>query len=463
MSALNLTVGDLARTIAGAIVHGDAAVRISTVSTDSRTLKRGALFVALSGDRFDGHDYVEAARERGAAALLVQRELPIALAQIVVADTRRALGLAAAAWRARFDLPVIAVTGSNGKTSVTQMLGGILGAAFGDTKRLVTRGNLNNDIGLPLMLFELSSAHRAAALELGMNHSGEIATLAQFARPTVALVNNAHREHQEFMASIEATAHENGAAIAALPPDGVAVFPADDPCVSIWRRAAGTRRVFDFARSTAAAVTARYDLHPGGADLSIATPIGVIDVELQLSGEHNVHNALAATAAALAIGIAPPAIKAGLQAAKAVAGRGGRSKIAGGGVLIDDTYNANPDSVRAAIEVLAECRSPRMLVLGDMGEVGADGPAFHREVGAYARERRIDLLLALGEASRDTVAAFGPGGRHFEDADELIAAVRASATRQSTVLVKGSRFMRMERVVAALAQRETGKERAGAH
>ncbi len=445
-----LSVAEIAASVPGSIVKGDAAVRIASVCSDSRQVRPGCLFVALRGERFDGHDFVADAARGGAVAALVERPVDVRLAQIVVRDSRRALGMAAAAWRARFRLPLVAVTGSNGKTTVTQMLASILARAFGPSRRLATRGNLNNDIGVPLMLFELTAAHKAAVLELGMNHPGEIAYLAQLAQPTVALVNNAQREHQEFMGSVEATARENGAAIAALPPEGVAVFPADDACAAIWRSLAGTRRVIDFARTGFATVTADYTLHAEGIELEIATPAGLIEASLAATGAHNVHNALAATAAALAIDIAPAAIAAGLAAFKPVAGRGVRTRSEAGAEIIDDSYNANPDSVRAAIDLLADAPSPRVLVLGDMGEVGSRGPEFHREIGAYAKGRGIDALLATGEAMREACAAFGAGAEHYGDIDALIGRARALAQPGATVLVKGSRFMRMERVVAAL-------------
>ncbi|MCX8004958.1 MAG: UDP-N-acetylmuramoyl-tripeptide--D-alanyl-D-alanine ligase, partial [Burkholderiaceae bacterium] len=353
--------------------------------------------------------------------------------------------------RQRFALPLIAVTGSNGKTTVTQMIGAILAQAFGAERRLVTRGNLNNDIGVPLMLFALRATHRAAVLELGMNRPGEIAWLAQLAQPTVALVNNAQREHQEFFDGVEATARENGAAIAALPPEGTAVFPADDACAGIWRALAGTRRVLDFARVGAAAVTAQYTLRPDGATLALATPKGAFEVSLSLPGAHNVHNALAATAAALAIDAPLPAIQRGLQAVAAVPGRGEILALPSGARLIDDSYNANPDSVRAAIEVLASYGPPRTLILGDMGEVGREGPRFHAEVGAYARARGIEHLFALGELSRHAAQAYGAAARHFSEVQALNAAVAQLLPQLASVLVKGSRFMRMERVVQAIA------------
>jgi len=451
-----MTVADLVRALPQAALQGDGRVRFTRVSTDSRSLEPGALFVALRGERFDGHDHVAQAAERGAVALLVERPLPLPLPQIVVADSRRALGQAAAAWRARFDLPLIAVAGSNGKTTVTQMIAAILAHAHGDKRRLATRGNLNNDIGVPLMLFELAAQHRAAVLEVGMNHPGEIAWLAKLVRPTVAVVNNAQREHQEFMAGVEATAVENGAVIEALPADGVAVFPASDACVAVWRRQAGTRRVLDFALGGEATVTADAQFDADGSRLSIASPAGLIEVRLGVAGMHNAHNALAATAAALAVGVAPSDIAAGLAAFAPVAGRGVRHRLASGALLIDDTYNANPDSVRAAIDLLATLPAPRTLVLGDMGEVGADGPAYHREVGAWAAKRGIDHLLCLGEATRDSAAAFGAGARHFVTVEPLIEAASAAAAAGVTLLVKGSRFMRMERVVGALLTGTTG-------
>jgi len=448
-----MTVSELARLVAALDARGDGRIGFSSVSTDTRTLAPGALYVALRGERFDGHDYVAAAREGGAAAALVERVVDADLPQVVVADCRRALGLAAAQWRARFSLPVIAVAGSNGKTTVTQMIASILATAHGDKGRLATRGNLNNDIGVPLMLWQLARQHRAAVFELGMNHVGEIAYLAGLVRPTVALVNNAQREHQEFMRSVEATAYENGEVIAALPlsDDGVAVFPADDACTSIWRQIAGTRRVVDFAIEADAVVTATYTLRADGARVSMATPLGLVDVDLAVTGLHSVRNALAAAACAIGAGIDAGSIGEGLRAFRPVAGRGVRLRTSEGGLLIDDTYNANPDSVRAAIDLLAGFDGERVLVLGDMGEVGERGPEFHREVGAHARERGIDGLIALGPMASDAVDAFGEGAVHCADVDSVLAALRPRLGPAVTVLVKGSRFMRMERVVQALA------------
>lgn len=463
MSGL-MTVAELARAVRAREVRGDARLTFSSVSTDTRSLEAGALFIALRGERFDAHEFVAAAHERGAIAAVVERPLAIDLPQIVVDDARRALGIGAAQWRARFALPVIAVTGSNGKTTVTQMIGSILAQAFGERQRLATQGNLNNEIGLPLMLWRLGPQHRAAVFELGMNHPGEIAALAELARPTVALVNNAQREHQEFMLSVEATARENGEVIAALPlaGEGVAVFPADDACAPIWRELAGTRRVIDFALDTDATVTATYALSDTGAKISMATPAGLIEVTLGVAGVHNVRNALAAAACATAIGVEARAIRLGLERFRPVSGRGVRLRTREGAGLIDDSYNANPDSVRAAIDLLAGQPSPRVLVLGDMGEVGGRGPEFHREVGNYAKARGIEHLYALGTMTGASVEAFGRG-HQFGTVEALVTELRPQLTPATTVLVKGSRFMRMERVVEALAESAERGSSEGAH
>jgi UDP-N-acetylmuramoyl-tripeptide--D-alanyl-D-alanine ligase len=411
----------------------------------------------LKGDNHDAHEFVDAAIKGGAAAVVVERwsdrMRPPAL---LVRDTRKALGWIAAGWRGRFSLPVIAVTGSNGKTTVKEMIASILSAHVGAAAAFATRGNLNNDVGVPLTLLALRDGHRAAVIELGMNHVGEIGWLAGLARPTVALVNNAQREHQEFLSGPEATAVENGAVFAALAEDGIAVFPGDDVHASVWRNLAEGRRTIEFGLTPSQAVHARPDARPGRFTASIEGSL--LEIELKIAGRHNVRNALAAAACAHAIGVPFEAIARGLKAFQPVAGRLRRLRGAGGFELIDDSYNANPDSVRAAIDVLAEEAGPRLLVLGDMGEVGAQGPEFHREIGAYARERGIERLLAAGEMSRDAVAAFGEGAWHLASVEllvqalpEVLARTPAGAAGFASVLVKGSRFMRMERVVGALA------------
>jgi len=431
---------------------GDGALRIATVGTDSRTVAPGALFVALRGEHHDAHAFIPQVQAAGAAAVVVERWVEgMRAPALIVPDTRVALGEIAAGWRRRFALPLIAVTGSNGKTTVKEMIASILAARFGEDARLATAGNLNNDIGVPMTVLRLRDVHRAAVLELGMNRPGEIAWIASVAQPTVALVNNAQREHQEFMQSVEATAYENGASLSALPPDGTAVFPGDDPHTPLWRGLSGARARIEFGLTPECAVRADPSARPEGFDMTIGT--ARVRVSLAIDGLHNVRNALAAAACATAIGLDPETVAAGLAQFRPVRGRLARLNGAGGATVIDDSYNANPDSVRAAVDVLAAVPAPRVLVLGDMGEVGAEGPQFHREVGAYAAQRGVDRLLALGDACRDAAAAFGAGAEHFASVDALIERARALAVPGATLLVKGSRFMRMERVVAGLVRR----------
>jgi UDP-N-acetylmuramoyl-tripeptide--D-alanyl-D-alanine ligase len=439
--------------LSAARLVGDGAVRVAEVCTDTRAIRPGCLFVALRGERFDAHDFVGQALQGGAAAVLAERWVPeMRPPVLLVSDSRRALGEIAAGWRARFSMPLIAVTGSNGKTTVKEMVSAILAVRFGEEARLATAGNLNNEIGVPLTLLRLGAQHRAAVLELGMNRPGEIAWLARITRPTVALVNNAQREHQEFMHTVEATARENGAAIGGLPGDGVAVYPGDDvEHAPIWRALGAGRRCVEFGLASGLEVSAAPDARPEGFEMRVGE--AAVQVRMAIGGAHNVRNALAAAACAHAIGIDAPTIADGLARFRPVRGRLARLNAAQGATLLDDSYNANPDSVRAAIDVLRECAPPRVLVLGDMGEVGENGPQYHREVGQYAARCGLEHLLALGEAARDTVAAFGPGGEHFEDVDALVGRARALAQAPATVLVKGSRFMRMERVVAGLVRR----------
>jgi UDP-N-acetylmuramoyl-tripeptide--D-alanyl-D-alanine ligase len=442
-------------------VVGAGATHFLRVHSDTRTLRTGDLFVALKGERFDGNDFLAQARASGAVAALAQRGLGEELPGLQVADTLQALQVMAAGWRARFHLPLIAVTGSNGKTTVTQMLAAIL-RAWHPEGALATAGNLNNHIGAPLTLLRLrqddETWHRAAVVELGMNHAGEIAQLARLAAPTVALINNAQREHQEFMAGVEAVARENGSVIDALGPGGVVVIPADDAYTPLWRRMAGTRRVVSFGAPAsgegAPDVTADAQWDPAALrwSLKLRTPAGAATTTLALPGAHNVRNAMAATASALAAGAPLASVAQGLAAFVPVAGRSQVHSLKIGGLavtLVDDSYNANPDSVLAAIEVLAAMPGPRWLVLGDMGEVGSQGPQFHAEVGARARERGIEQVWATG-----SLAAHAGAHRHFDTVAALLSALPA-APAAASVLVKGSRFMKMEQVVKALQTKAT--------
>lgn len=427
---------------------------VKGVSTDTRRIGQGELFVALVGDNFDAHNYLDQAEARGACAAVVAHAVPDAkLPQLVLGDTRVALMRIGAAWRARFTLPVVAVTGSNGKTTTKEMISAMLAEWQGEASRLATAGNLNNDIGVPLTLLRLRPEHRAAVFELGMNHPGEIAQLAAIAAPTVALVTNAQREHQEFMHSVEAVAHENGAAIAALPDDGIAVYPGDEPYAAIWDALAEPRRVLRFGLQPGLDVYAEQIIADVDATrCRVVTPVGVADLALPVPGLHNLRNALAAIASAIAAGAPLDVAVRALAGFSPVAGRMQHKRMSDGTLLIDDTYNANPDSVRVAVDVLARMGGKRVLVLGDMGEVGDNGPAMHVEVGNYAREHGLDALITLGEASRAAAAAFGMGAHACASVDEVVAALRG--LRPSCVLIKGSRFMRMERVVTAFSVNE---------
>ncbi|MDP1682829.1 MAG: UDP-N-acetylmuramoyl-tripeptide--D-alanyl-D-alanine ligase [Burkholderiales bacterium] len=442
-----------AQAIGGATLGVDA--EFVSVGTDTRTLQRGSLFVALRGERYDGHDFVRQALECGAAAVMVDGGFRIQDAGVsedasllVVEDTRLGLGQLAAAWRNRFDIPLIAVTGSNGKTTVKEMLASILRVQAGETEAvLATEGNLNNDIGMPLMLLRLRPTHRYAVIEMGMNHLGEIDYLTHLASPTVALVNNAQAAHIGELGGIDNIARAKGEIYGGLRAGGVAVINADDSFAPMWRQLNHGREIIDFALEHPAQVTGRYEILPEGSQLEIKLPQASITTRLQVPGVHNVRNALAASAAACAVGAAPDAIAKGLSGFEGVKGRLQRKTVLHGATLIDDTYNANPGSVRAAIDVLAQMAGQKILVLGDMGELGEDSAQLHTEIGSYARARGVDVLFCMGEMSSHTAQAFGANAWHYERIQELLADLENRLTSEVTVLVKGSRFMEMERVV----------------
>ena len=451
---------DAAAATGGALIHGNQT--FSGVSTDTRSVQAGQLFAALRGERFDGHDFVAAALQRGAVAAMVERgwsaRHPEILASVLEVDnTRLALGDLASYWRGRFSLPLIGITGSNGKTTVKEMCSAILrarAAADGldpEIAVLATRGNLNNDIGVPLMLLQLHATHCCAVIEMGMNHPGEIAYLTRLARPTVALVNNAQRAHLEGMGTVAEVAQEKGAIYSGLGEGGIAVINADDPFADHWRGVNAGRHILSFGLDHAADIGATCSTRGFGSELKITAPQGAIDVRLSVPGAHNVRNALAAAAATLAAGMPLAAVKAGLESYAGVKGRLQLRRAAGGATLIDDTYNANPDSVRAAIDVLAATPGRKILVLGDMGEIGERAGQFHDEVGGYAKSQGVDLLYALGDHAALAARNFGGGGRHFGEAADLTAALLPELTADTVVLVKGSRFMRMERVADAIA------------
>jgi murE/murF fusion protein len=421
------------------------------VQTDSRHLSAHALFVALRGEKFDGHDYLLEAEQVGVVAALVERVVPgVRLPQICVGDTRQALQKFATAWRCRFDIPVIAVTGSNGKTTTKEMIASVLCQWLGEHGMLSTQGNLNNEIGVPLTVLRLRESHRCAVIELGMNHPDEIALLTSIAQPNIGLVLNAQREHQEFMQSVKAVAHENGQVLVGLPADATAVFPADDPFTESWtEQARGASKQLTFGLTDAAFVQAQA-IHSDalGSRFVLSMNGKQNTVALSVAGRHNVTNACAAAACAFAAGAPLATIALGLEAFAAVKGRMQVHRLAQDRLLIDDTYNANPDSVRVAIDVLSGLPAPRALVLGDMGEVGDNGAQMHAEVGAYARELAIEYLWTMGEATLHSVGAFGANARSFESVEQLCE--KAREVGPMSVLVKGSRFMAMEKVVQQL-------------
>jgi UDP-N-acetylmuramoyl-tripeptide--D-alanyl-D-alanine ligase len=441
-------LSDLAGPLSGRITGPDAT--FTGCGTDSRTLNAGELFLALSGPHHDGHEFVAEARKRGAAAAVVERPIAASLPLLVVPDTLAALGSLAALWRARFPIPLVAVTGSNGKTTVKEMLLSIL-SRNGATA--ATRGNLNNEIGVPLCLFVLDDTHRYAVVEMGANHPGEIARLCRIAEPTVAVVTCCAPAHLEGFGSVEGVARAKGEIFASLGADGVAVINQDDDFAPLWHTLAGLRRRIGFGLRPGAEVTARLapnDEGLSGSRFLLETPRGAAAVHLPLLGTHNVLNACAAAACAEALGISIEHTVGGLESVQAVRGRLTAYDGPPGVRVLDDSYNANPGSLRAALEVLAHCRGERWVVLGDMGELGAESPKLHRDAGHLAKALGIERLYGLGDLCRESVAGFGPGARHFPDIESLLTALSAELHAGVHLLVKGSRAMRMERVVGDL-------------
>lgn len=451
-----MKVSELARAVAGQ-ASGEGDIRFDAIGTDTRDLQAGDLFFALRGPNFDAHAFLDQARDRGGVAAVVDRDLGIGLPVVRVDDTRLALGRLAAHWRQRFDIPVIGVTGSNGKTTVREMLASIL--SCGGDAGLVTRGNLNNDVGMPLTLLGLTHAHRYAVIEMGASAPGDIDYLTRIASPTAAVITNAAPAHLEGFGDIAGVARAKGEIFNGLGDEGAAVLNVDDPRVGLWRVMAGTRRAVSFGLRHPADVTAS-DVRVNemlGSSFTLHTPAGEAAVTLGIAGQHNVMNALAAAATAYAAGIDLAQTVRGLQAVRAVERRL-QVKVGVSGVrVIDDTYNANPGSVKAALEVLVAGGKDghRILVLGDMGELGNAARALHEQVGRQARVIGVDRIFAVGELACSTAGMFGTGGRHFATQQELIAALYEELAGRTdgsdvTVLVKGSRSMHMENVVDAI-------------
>lgn len=423
------------------------------VTTDSRDIRPGDLFVGIRGERFDGQAFAAQALAAGAAAAMVSdvpRNAGADARLLLVPDTRIALGRLAAYWRARFAMPLVAITGSNGKTTVKEMLAAMLRQSAGESGVLATVGNLNNDIGMPLTLLQLRARHRYAVVEMGMNHLGEIAYLSRLAKPTAALINNAGTAHIGELGSIEAIARAKGEIFEGLDMAGAAIINSDDAFADFWRGLAKPRRVVDFGLDRKAAVSARYELADAGSLVTIVTPESQFVATLNVPGLHNVKNALAAATAAYALGIGPNAIAAGVAAYRGMKGRLQRKRLPSGATLIDDTYNANPESMKAAIAVLAAHSGRKIFVMGDMAELGDAACAMHAAVGVFAKRAGVERLFAIGDLSAEAVRGFGDGGAHFAAIEDLVAAITGVLGRDTTLLIKGSRLMRMERVVEAL-------------
>lgn len=436
----------------GSLIGDDSA--FDCVGTDSRAVRPGQLFIALKGEHFDGHDYAKQALEQGAAGVVLEKNTANLSPAIVVEDSYLALGQLAAHWRAKFAIPVVAITGSNGKTTVKEMLSAILAVKAGGMASIhATVGNLNNHIGLPLTMLKLRDSHQYAVLEMGMNHLGEIAYLSDLAKPTLALINNAGTAHLGELGSRDKIAQAKGEVFAGLAANGVALINADDDYAAYWRALNAGKKMVSFGLDQAADVQASYQEKDGGYAVRLSTPAGEVVFALPVMGVHNVRNALAASAAAYALGVSNADIATGLAGFSAVKGRLQNKMAIHGARLIDDTYNANPDSMKAAIDVLANQTGEKILVLGDMGELGADAARLHREIGQYAKAKGLKQLYCMGELSLEMVHGFAVGARHFDDAALLAEAIKPQLSAQVTVLVKGSRFMKMERVVDLLDEK----------
>lgn len=446
---MNATLGAFAQSCGGRLIGADAA--FSGVSSDSRSVNPGELFVALSGPRFNGEDYVAAAVERGAVGAVVRTQQASARSQIVVDDTLAALASGANAWREGFAIPVVGVAGSNGKTTVKELISSIL-SQVGPC--LSTRGNLNNHIGVPLTLFRVNAEHRFAVVEMGADRAGEVEALVRIGRPTVGIITNAGAEHLEGFGSLEGVARAEGEMVAGLKPGATAIINHDDPFASLWQNMTPAR-VSTFglqpgAQFTAGAVRTTIEAEGFVTHFTLQTPQGAVPVELHLAGRHNLVNALGAAAAASATGVGLADIARGLAQMRPVAGRLQFKRAAGGAWIIDDSYNANPSSVQAGIEVLAQLDGRRWLVFADMGELGDYATESHREVGLRAKAAGIERLFATGALAQLAVETFGPGASWFPDTTALATGVAAELSPEVRMLIKGSRFNRLETVVAAL-------------
>ena len=444
-----ISLRTIADVLQGTLQGGDAVV--TSVDTDSRRTTPGQLFVALAGEKFDGHDFLSQVAVQGAVAALISKPVETSLPTVLVKDTRLALGQLSSWWRQQLALPLIAVTGSNGKTTTKEMIAAIMQEHVGGAGNvLATAGNFNNDIGMPLTLLRLRPAHRCAVIEMGMNHLGEIDYLTRLARPDVAVINNAGTAHIGELGSRENIAKAKGEIFAGLSHDGIAVINADSEFADYWRELNKERRVLTFGLHAVADV--RGEITDAASTFKLHYHGDVVTLTLAVPGAHNIMNALAAAAASLAAGVSLAEVAQGLQGFAGVKGRLQQKVAANGARLIDDTYNANPDSMKVALDVLKSSGENTVFVMGDMGELGADAEAMHAEVGRYAKASGIARMYALGKLTPAAVQAFGAQAQHFASLEALVAALQHETTTNDVVLVKGSRFMQMERVVNALVE-----------
>ncbi|MBD9354479.1 UDP-N-acetylmuramoyl-tripeptide--D-alanyl-D-alanine ligase [Methylomonas albis] len=447
---MKLQLSEIAQAVNSKLIGEDR--EIPAVSIDTRTLQPGALYIAINGKNFDGHSFIDKAEQAGAEALLLERAAPSALPQIIVADTHLALAELAGYWRKTLPVKVAGVTGSNGKTTVKEMIAAIF-ATQGHT--LSTQGNLNNDIGVPLTLLKLDDSHRYAVIEMGANHPGEIAYTSRYAQADVSVITNIGAAHIEGFGSIEGVAKTKGEIIESLGKDGVAVLNRDDAFYEFLLTLAGNRKHVSFGLSTTADVTAlnidtALDSQGFATCFELKTATGSLPIRLHLAGVHNVKNALAAATVAMQFGISPADIKQGLEQLQPVTGRMQPLLGSKGNIVIDDTYNANPSSLKAALDVLTDCSGEAWLALGAFGELGPDSPAIHREMGELIKAKSVQRLFATGALAKHAVEAFGDGGQFFDDQEQLIDTLTKAVTGKETLLVKGSRAQKMENVVAAM-------------
>ncbi len=454
-----MMLSEIAKAVNGRLVGAD--VLITSVGSDSRNIVQDQLFVAIKGEHFDGNRFAAEAVKQGAAGVLVSDITTDANPAVLVKESRLALGELAQFWRKKFTLPLVAVTGSNGKTTVKEMIVSILSMSVkGSASRMViaTQGNLNNDIGMPMTLLKMRKEHTEAVIEMGMSHLGEIDYLTRIAQPSVAVITNAGTAHIGEVGSRENIAKAKGEIFAGLNDDGIAIINADDDFADYWKSLNKNRKVITFGLEKSADVSATYQIIGNLTEIKLKTPNGKIEFKLSVLGVHNIHNALAASAVAVALGVSNEDIAKGLAAFGAVKGRLNWLASTSGAVIIDDTYNANPDSMKAAIDVLINQKTTQVFVMGDMGELGADAAKMHAEVGAYAKQKGVHTLLALGENCVFAVQAFGKNATHYASLQALLDAASSLVKKDTTVLIKGSRFMQMERVVNVLLEKDNKRE-----